>query len=57
MGIISKIMTLSLVQRYTRLRLSSEAWSVRNKDIINISGEMRFMRATVGYTHWEQKKW
>lgn len=68
MGIINKIMKPSLVQRHTRIGLyktlaqpvlsyGSEAWTVKNKDVRRITAsEMRFMRATAGYTRWDHKK-
>ena len=67
MGIINKIMKPSLVQRHTRIRLyktlarpvlcyGSEAWTMRTKDIHRITAsEMKFMRATAGYTRWDHR--
>ncbi|KAJ4450125.1 hypothetical protein ANN_01532 [Periplaneta americana] len=58
----------SLVQRHTRIGLyktlaqpvlsyGSEAWTVKNKDVSRITAsQMRFMRATAGYTRWDHKK-
>jgi hypothetical protein len=68
LGIINQIFKLLLVSRHTRIRIyktlarsalsyGSEAWIVRRTDERRlISAEMRFLRRTAGYTHWDHKR-
>jgi hypothetical protein len=56
------------VSRHTRIRIyktlarpvlsyGSEAWTIRRADERRlISAEMRFLRGTAGYTHWDHKR-
>jgi hypothetical protein len=67
LGIINQIFKLFLVSRRTRIHIyktlarlvpsyKSEAWTIRRTDEkILISAEMRFLRRTAGYTHWNHK--
>jgi hypothetical protein len=68
LGIINQSFKPPLVSRHTIIRIyktlarpvlsyGSEAWTIRRTDEkILISAEMRFVRRTAGYTHWDHKR-
>jgi hypothetical protein len=68
LGITNQIFKPSLVSRHTRIRIyktlarpvlsyGSEAWTLRRTDERRlISAEIRCLRRTAGYTHWDHKR-
>jgi hypothetical protein len=67
LGIINQIFKPLLVSRHTRIHINktlarpvlsygSEAWTIRTDERRSISAEMRFLRRTARYTHWDHKR-
>jgi hypothetical protein len=67
LGIINQIFKPSLVSRQTRISVyntlarpvlsyGSDAWTIRTGERRLISAEMRFLRRTAGYTHWDHRR-
>jgi hypothetical protein len=67
LGIINQIFKPLLLSRHTSIRIyktlarpvlsyESEAWTIRTDERRSISAEMRFLRRTAGFTHWDHKR-